>query len=129
MLGASLINFPEAATLLESDPGITCAAFSSDGQLLFAGCDDGPVRIFDPDTGELRIAIPLFNKEAKSAIAKLAIQSSGSAFLVLERKTNKNLELGDAKTFGVHPFHSKHPPTIKVQQPILLPWSSAQMVL
>lgn len=50
ILGASLINFPEAATLLESEPQISYAVFSRDGRLLFAGCDDGTVRVFDAET-------------------------------------------------------------------------------
>jgi len=86
ILAASSINFPETATRLEADPPVSCAAFSRDGQLLFTGCDDGTVRVFDPATCRLSMEIPLFEKELAKPIFKVAIQSNGSALLAWNGK-------------------------------------------
>ena len=97
-LAASTMNFPEAATHLETDPQIHAAIFSRNGKSLLTAGDDGIVRIFDPKTGRLRKAMPLFDKG--KSISKLAIRHDGTAALACDGQQIRTYNLNDGKPLG-----------------------------
>ena len=99
-LGASAINFPEAATLLDTDPPISCASFSQDGLVLVTGGSDGKVRLHDGVTGHLRLEIPLFTMEKVKSITSVAIRQNKSGILAWNGQQIRTWDLDNRRRLG-----------------------------